>query len=78
MNHTQYYQPNGKREIPFVHPGIILNKEILKRKRISQKKLASETNIPYEIVKDICQGRKDIDKSIGRELSSYFQVNKDF
>jgi plasmid maintenance system antidote protein VapI len=46
---------------------LILNKEILKGRRISQKKLAEETNIPYLVVKDICQGKRDIDISIGRE-----------
>jgi plasmid maintenance system antidote protein VapI len=78
MNKILNHQLNNKREVPFIHPGIILNKEMLKRKRISQKKLASATNIPYEVVKDICRGKKDIDKNVGRELSSYFQVNKDF
>ena len=36
------------------------------------------TGIPYETIKDICQGKRDIDKDIGQKLSSYFQVNKDF
>jgi plasmid maintenance system antidote protein VapI len=72
------HQSNNTREVPFIHPGIILNKEMLKRRRISQKKLALATNIPYEVVKDICRGKKDIDKNVGRELSAYFQVNKDF
>jgi len=78
MNTTQYYQPNNKREIPFTHPGIILNREILKRRGISQKKLSSEANIPYEVVKNICQGKRDIDKDVGHKLSAYFQVNKDY
>ena len=29
-------------------------------------------------MKDICQGKKDIDTKVGRELSSYFQVHEDF
>ncbi|MCE8169328.1 MAG: HigA family addiction module antidote protein [Candidatus Moeniiplasma glomeromycotorum] len=67
-----------KREIKFIHPGIILNKEILKGKKISQKKLALEIDIPYEIVRNICQGKRDIDKHVGQKLSDYFQVSKDF
>ena len=77
MNNTTY-QPNDKREVKFTHPGIILSKKILKEKRISQKRLAAETNISYQVVKDICQGKRDIDTSVGRELSSYFQVHEDF
>jgi len=78
MNNTQYYQTNDKREVKFVHPGIILREEILKGRRISQKKLSLETNIPYQLVKEICQGKRDIDENIGHKLSSYFQINKDF
>ena len=77
MNNIKY-QPNEKREIKFTHPGIILNKEILKGRRISQKELATEANIPYQEVKNICQGKKDIDKNIAQKLAAFFGVNKDF
>ncbi|CAG8722254.1 10717_t:CDS:2, partial [Racocetra persica] len=63
MNNTQFYQLNDKREIKFTHPGIILNKKILKERRISQKKLATETNIPLPLIKEICQGKRDIDQN---------------
>jgi plasmid maintenance system antidote protein VapI len=78
MNNTQYYQSNNKREIKFIHPGIILSRKILKGKKITQKKLATETNISYQAVKDICQGKKDISKEVGQKLASYFRVHKDF
>ena len=37
-----------------------------------------ETNIPYQVIKDICQGKRDIDKEVGHKLSSYFQVSKNY
>jgi len=77
MNNAKY-QPNDKREVKFTHPGVILNRKILKGRKISQKKLSMETNIPYQVIKDICQGKRDIDISIGRELASYFQVHENF
>lgn len=77
MNNIQYYQENNKREIPFSHHGIVL-KEILKGRRISQKKLATDTNIPLPLIKEICQGKRDISQHEAQKLAAFFKVHKDF
>lgn len=77
MNITQYYQTNDKREIPFTHPGIIF-KQILKDKKISQKKIAADADISLSLIKEICQGKKNISQPVAQKLATYFKVHKDF
>jgi len=60
------------KKLPPIHPGIILNKEFLIPRKISPSQLATSTNIPLKLVKEICQAKKPINAEVALRLGTYF------
>jgi addiction module HigA family antidote len=60
------------KKLPPIHPGTILEKEFLIPRKISQNKLATSTNIPFKLVKEICQAKKSINAEVALRLGTFF------
>ena len=63
------------KKLPPIHPGTILVKEFLFPRKISQTKLAQETNLPLKLVQEICQGKRPIEAEMALRLGTYFGVS---
>lgn len=61
-----------------IHPGEILKEEIMASRKISQVKLAQDTDISLSIIRGICQGKRDIDADIALRLGIYFGTSFEF
>jgi antitoxin HigA-1 len=61
-----------------IHPGEILKEEIMVPRKISQVKLARDTDIPLSVIRGICQTKRDIDADIALRLGIYFGTSFEF
>src|SRR5436305_2367905 len=61
-----------------IHPGEILKEEIMIPRKISQTKLAKDTDIPLLVIREICQTKRDIDADIALRLGIYFGTSFEF
>ena len=61
-----------------IHPGEILKEEIMIPRKISQVKLAQDTDIPLSIIRAICQTKRDIDADVALRLGIYFGTSFEF
>lgn len=61
-----------------IHPGEILLEEFLKPMKISEIELATEINVPLQMIKDIIQGSTNITANLALRLSRYFSLSESF
>lgn len=61
-----------------VSPGEILLEEFLKPAGISERRLASDLNVPAERVGEIVRGRRAISTETAAQLGTYFGVEPEF
>ena len=61
-----------------IHPGEILKEEIMAHRKISQVKLAQDTDISLSTIRAICQTRRDIDADVALRLGIYFGTSFEF
>jgi len=60
------------REIPFAHPGEILNEDFLKPLGISQYALAKAIGVPPRRINEIVQGKRGISADTALRLAAFF------
>lgn len=60
------------REIPFAHPGEILNEDFLKPLGISQYALAKAVGVPPRRINEIVQGKRGISADTALRLAAFF------
>ena len=63
------------REIPLVHPGVILFEEWLQPLRITQYKLAQDIEVDARRINAICNGTRAITEDTALLLGEYFGVD---
>jgi addiction module HigA family antidote len=63
-----------KREIPLMHPGVILLEDFLKPMGISQYRLAKEIGVPQRRIGQICSGQRAITPDTALRLGVFFGV----
>jgi addiction module HigA family antidote len=66
------------REIPFPHPGEILQEEFLQPLAITQYRLAKEIGVPQRRIGEIVAGKRAITADTGLRLSTFFGVSDGF
>jgi addiction module HigA family antidote len=67
-----------KREIPWPHPGEILQEEFLKPLEITQYRLAKEIGVPQRRIGEIIAGKRAITADTGLRLSAFFGMSDGF
>ena len=60
------------------HPGEMLLEEFLKPTGITRSDLANATNVPYQRVNEIINGKRGITPSTALRLAKVFRVSPDF
>jgi len=60
------------REIPLVHPGVILLEDFLKPMGITQYRLAKEIGVPQRRIGQICTGQRSITPDTALRLGAFF------
>jgi len=68
----------NKRNFDPIHPGEILLEDFLKPMEISQEQLAEDTNIPWQKISGIVQGKQDINADIALRLGQFFGMEAQF
>jgi addiction module HigA family antidote len=63
------------REVPLVHPGVILLEEWLKPNDITQYRLAREIEVDPRRINAICNGERAITEDTALLLGAYFGVD---
>ena len=63
------------REVPLVHPGVILLEEWLKPLGITQYKLAHDIEVDPRRINAICNGERSITEDTALLLGEYFSVD---
>ncbi len=67
-----------QREIPYPHPGEILQEEFLKPMGLTQAHLAKETGIPQRHISEILKGKRKITADTGLRLARFFGMSDGF
>ena len=60
------------------HPGEMLLEEFLIPMEITEEKLANAINVPYQLVTEIINKKREITPSIALRLSKFFGMSDDF
>ena len=63
------------REIPFAHPGEILNEDFLKPLGISQYALSKAIGVPPRRINEIVQGKRAISVDTALRLAVFFGID---
>jgi addiction module HigA family antidote len=66
------------KDIPPIHPGIILFEEFLEPLKITQYRLAEDTNIPLSTINEIVHGNRPITADIALRLGKFFNMTPQF
>ncbi|GHT89928.1 transcriptional regulator [Betaproteobacteria bacterium] len=66
------------REIPYPHPGEILQEEFLKPLALTQYRLAKEIGVPQRRIGEIVAGKRAITVDTGLRLAAFFGVSDGF
>ena len=66
------------KKIAPIHPGKILDKELLKPLKISQYRLAKDLNVPPRRINEIVLGKRSISADTALRLSRYFGSTAEF
>lgn len=61
-----------------IHPGEMLLKEFLEPMGITEKELANQIHIPYDVINELIHGKTDVSPSIALRLAKFFGVSADF
>jgi addiction module HigA family antidote len=67
-----------KREIPWPHPGEVLQEEFLKPLELTQYRLAKEIGVPQRRIGEIIAGKRAITADTGLRLSAFFGMSDGF
>lgn len=68
----------SRRNLPPVHPGVMLLEEFLKPMGITQYRLAKEIGVPQRRIGEIITGKRSITVDTGLRLSRFFGVSDGF
>mgnify|MGYP003563352453 CR=1 FL=1 len=66
------------KKIAPIHPGKILDKELLKPLNLSQYRLAKDLNVPPRRINEIVLGKRSISADTALRLSRYFGSTAEF
>jgi addiction module HigA family antidote len=65
-------------ELSPIHPGEILSEEFLGPLKVSQSRLARDTNVPPRRINEICLGKRGITPDTALRLARFFGVSAEF
>ena len=66
------------KKIKPIHPGEILAEEFLEPMKVTQYRLAKETNVPARRINEIVHGKRAISADTALRLGLYFGTTPDF
>ena len=66
------------RQVPYPHPGEILNEEFLRPLGLSQYRLAKEIGVPPRRVNEIVLGKRAVATDIDLRLCRFFGLSESF
>ena len=65
-------------KVIIIHPGETLQEELLKPYKISVEELAQAIKVQPEIVKELVEKKRDLDKDLATRLALYFDMSPEF
>ena len=65
-------------KVIIIHPGETLQEELLKPYKISVEELAQTIKVQPEIVKELVEKKRDLDKDLATRLALYFDMSPEF
>jgi len=65
-------------KIIIIHPGETLREELLKPYGITAEQLAQAIKVSPEIVKELIEEKRDLDKDLAARLVIYFNMSAEF
>ena len=65
-------------KVIIIHPGETLQEELLKPYKISVEELAQAIKVQPEIVKELVEKKRDLDKDLATRLALYFDMSPKF
>jgi addiction module HigA family antidote len=68
----------GRKKIAPIHPGEILQEEVLVPLSISQYRLAKDTSVPPRRINEIVRGQRSISADTALRLARYFGTSERF
>ena len=71
-------QEINKKKLPPIHPGEILQEELLMPRNISPQELAQILKVPEEQINLVCKGKADITPDLATRLAIYFDSTVEF
>ena len=66
------------RQVPYPHPGEILNEEFLRPLGLSQYRLAKEIGVPPRRINEIVQGKRAVTTDTDLRLCKFFGLSESF
>jgi antitoxin HigA-1 len=61
-----------------IHPGMMLEEDLLTEKNISQVQLAKDIKLPVQQIREVCAGKKPITPNLSLRLGIYFGMSPNF
>ena len=68
----------AKRKFDPIHPGVVLAEDFLKRKDLSQYRLAKSIGVPPRRINEIVQGKRSITADTALRLGKFFGMEAQF
>jgi addiction module HigA family antidote len=61
-----------------VHPGEVLREDFLLPLKLAPEKLAKSIKVNQEVIKELIEEKRDLDKDLATRLALYFDMSTEF
>lgn len=61
-----------------VHPGEVLREDFLLPLKLTLEKLAESIKVKQEVIKELIEEKRDLDKDLATRLALYFDMSTEF
>jgi antitoxin HigA-1 len=61
-----------------VHPGEVLREDFLLPLKLAPEKLAKSIKVNHEVIKELIEEKRDLDKELATRLALYFDMSTEF
>jgi len=61
-----------------VHPGEVLREDFLLPLKLAPEKLAESIKVKQEVIKELIEEKRDLDKDLATRLALYFDMSTEF
>ena len=61
-----------------IHPGEVLREDFLLPLKLVPEKLAKSIKVNHEVIKELIEEKRDLDKDLATRLALYFDMSTEF